>query len=417
MGLAWHPTNANLEAGIDGVIEVRDSETGEATNNIIQVQVKTTSLKWTYDTATDFTYKCDERDIDYWMGGNTPVVLIVLRPDGTEAYWIPIQEWFDSPEKRKDRHVKFDKNDQKFDSGCRDRLLRLALPRDSGLYLPPLPEEDTLISNLLSVEVFPPSIYIAQTDYRKPAEIIEWARSEEIFLPRGWIMSEKSIRSFHDLREPPWDSICERGTVEKFSVDEWSESDDINQAREFSWLLGEALRQDLHHHGVRFSMKDKCYYFSAWNGLHERKLPYQSLKKSTSRIVVTRKDNRESGDLEYLRHDAFRSRFSRFDGTWFLEIVPTYLFTADGRQKYAYADTLLSGMKKLQRQSAVLGQVVMWKALLTSQQSMFDKSTRLLGFGDLLRVTIEKTLNDRDWLSTDQEHEGNVDNGEEWGLF
>ncbi|MHC4075935.1 MAG: DUF4365 domain-containing protein, partial [Planctomycetota bacterium] len=40
MGFTWHPTNASLEAGIDGIIEIRDPETGEVTNNIIQVQVK-----------------------------------------------------------------------------------------------------------------------------------------------------------------------------------------------------------------------------------------------------------------------------------------------------------------------------------------------------------------------------------------
>jgi hypothetical protein len=417
MGLAWHPTNANLEAGIDGVIEVVDPETGEATNNIIQVQVKTTSLKWTYDTATDFTYKCDERDIDYWMGGNTPVVLVVLRPDGSEAYWVPIQEWFNTPEKRKDRHVKFNKIDDLFDTNCRSRLIRLALPKDSGIYLPPLPQEEHLISNLLNITRFPTSIFVAQTNRRKPSEIFEWARSENIFLPSGWIMTEKSIRSFHDLRESPWDGLCERGTVEEFCSDEWADSQDADQAKQFSWLLGEALREDLHHHSVRFSRKEKCYYFSEWEGMRERKFGYKSLQQNTSRTVVNARHNKETGDLQYLRHDAFRGRFLKIEESWFLEIVPTYLFTVDGRNKYVYGDNLLSGLKKLQRQGAVLGQIVMWKALLTQEQSMFDRTPRLLGFGELLQISFEHAINDTDWLNNDPLNEGNEDSGDGWGLF
>ena len=30
MGLPWHPTNAPLDAGIDGFIEIRDPQSGEA---------------------------------------------------------------------------------------------------------------------------------------------------------------------------------------------------------------------------------------------------------------------------------------------------------------------------------------------------------------------------------------------------
>lgn len=65
MGFAWHPTNQALEAGIDGIIEIIDKATGEATNNIIQVQVKTTTKKWSFEDSTTFTYLCKVEDIDY----------------------------------------------------------------------------------------------------------------------------------------------------------------------------------------------------------------------------------------------------------------------------------------------------------------------------------------------------------------
>ena len=41
MGCLWHPTN--LEAGIDGLIEIRDPVSGDVTNCILQVQSKASS--------------------------------------------------------------------------------------------------------------------------------------------------------------------------------------------------------------------------------------------------------------------------------------------------------------------------------------------------------------------------------------
>jgi hypothetical protein len=71
---------------------------------------------------------CDERDLDYWLGGNAPVILIVSRPNSNEAYWIPIKDYFRDPIRQKQRKVLFDKRTDRFDLHCRDRLARLAIP-------------------------------------------------------------------------------------------------------------------------------------------------------------------------------------------------------------------------------------------------------------------------------------------------
>ena len=61
MGFIWHPTNAALEAGIDGIIEIRDPVTGDVTNNIIQVQVKAGKQVWVSAvTISEFCYLCQE---------------------------------------------------------------------------------------------------------------------------------------------------------------------------------------------------------------------------------------------------------------------------------------------------------------------------------------------------------------------
>ena len=200
MGFLWHATNANLDAGIDGFIEIRNPQTGEATSSILQVQVKATTRKWTSETTEEFAYQCDPRDIDYWMQSNTPVILVAVRPAGDEAYWADVKLAFSDPKRRTDRHIRFRKKTQRFDVSAGPALMKLAVPRKIGPYVPATFHPETLVSNLLNVKSFPPTIYVASTEYRKPQDIFDWARHNEIRLPSGWILTEKTIRSIDDLR-------------------------------------------------------------------------------------------------------------------------------------------------------------------------------------------------------------------------
>lgn len=102
MGYLWHPTGG-LEAGIDGMIELRDPTTGAVLNLVVQVQSKATDDTFEGETDSGFFFVCDERDLDYWMNGNAPVILVRSRPKTREAYWTSIKDYFADPAKRKSR--------------------------------------------------------------------------------------------------------------------------------------------------------------------------------------------------------------------------------------------------------------------------------------------------------------------------
>jgi hypothetical protein len=89
MEFIWN--EIHLEAGIDGVIEIRDPVTEEVTNNIIQVQSKATANPFTAEDDKGFDYYCDEKDLEYWLSGNAPVILVRSRPSTREAYWVSIR--------------------------------------------------------------------------------------------------------------------------------------------------------------------------------------------------------------------------------------------------------------------------------------------------------------------------------------
>lgn len=423
MHFTWHPTNAGLEAGIDGIIEICDPETGEATNNIIQVQVKGTTSDWISDTPTTFTYYCNRKDIDYWMQGNTPIILIAVRPDRKEAYWVNIKEFFADPKKRNQTKIVFDKATQKFNTSVALDLIKLAVPKDIGPYLPATEHEETLYSNLLEIKNFPSSIYSASTDYRNPDEIFDWEKEHKTNLPSGWILTDKMLRSVHDIREEPWPQLCDRGSVEQFDICEWSDSDDPDVQREFVRLMNQVLRHDMRIKGLWFSKDEQCFFFPAKRSIdgkpQARSYHYRSLEKYTPREVVSSYQDPDTGEIINFRHCAMKHSFVRIDGRWYLAIVPHYIYTTDGKTPYLYAENLLSGIKRLEHQSAVLGQTTMWKYKLTyiPNKTFFDSGSSdkpMIVFGNFLGFKCERGLDDKSWRKSDILLEEDSDN---WGLF
>lgn len=167
MGFLWYPTGA-IEAGIDGSIEIRDAITGTVRNLIIQVQSKATQNTFTAETAHSFEYLCDERDLEYWLHGNAPVILVVSRPSTDEAYWVAIKDYFSDLSRLKARKIRFDKQRDRFNTHCRAELIRIAAPKESGIYLLPPPQAETLYSNLLKVASFAEHIYMARPITEQP---------------------------------------------------------------------------------------------------------------------------------------------------------------------------------------------------------------------------------------------------------
>lgn len=95
-----------------------------------------------------------------------------------------------------------DKHTQRFDRDAARALLRLAVPRTTGLYLRPAPITELLTTNLLPVIEMPPTVHLAPTaftDYRAAGSAVEaqgWRES-------GWILRDNLVLSFHDLRGSP----------------------------------------------------------------------------------------------------------------------------------------------------------------------------------------------------------------------
>ena len=104
MEYVWRATSI-FDVGIDGDIEIRDPVTGEMTNTIIKVQAKATTNPFQAETDNSFEYNCRQNDLDYWLRGNVPVILVVCRPNTNEAYWVSIRDYFSDLAVQKTRKI------------------------------------------------------------------------------------------------------------------------------------------------------------------------------------------------------------------------------------------------------------------------------------------------------------------------
>jgi hypothetical protein len=258
---------------------------------------------------------------------------------------------------------------------------------------------ERLYSNLLPVETFPHSLFIAVTEHRRLSSLWAEIRRFNPTATGACVLRSGLIIAAHDLREYPWSRVCDTGTVEEFDSIEWAESADLDRRRIFVELLLSRLRNMLYPAGIRFDFQDEAFYFMADPDGVERREAYMSLHRPSSREVVKRYiGDSEPGNVRHYRHSGFKGAFRRFDGQWYLEITPTYLFTFDGFRRLRYHEELLKGIKRIEGNAAVLGQVAMWANILHRISKGEETDAQpLLTFGELLVFDVIGAVDDAAW--------------------
>lgn len=403
MGGRWNASGP-LESGVDGYIELYSPETGHALSLFLLVQSKAVKDEFPGETPQGFEYPCSARDIEYWLKGNAPVLLIVSRPSTREAYWVSLKSYFGDPSRRASRKVRFDKSRDRLTSKSLPDLVEQAAVADAGVHLGPRPKDERLITNLLEIAAFPSFVFTASTPFRFAGDVWKEFERMGVRAPGGWILKNKQIVGFHDLEEAPWSHVCDEGTVEKFDVREWADAADLERTHDFIRMLRRLL-QDKLFPVVRYRDDLDCFIWTAPKSGKTQHAPYGSLKRN-SKIAVFTPYTTKSKDgrlFTTYRHMAFSERFKRFDSTWFLEITPTYVFTRDGRNLDRFHASRLSGIKRLERNRAVLSQVLFWADLLQRERDLFSTRDASLRFGELKSLELPVGIEDEAWLQREPE--------------
>lgn len=359
MGFTFTP-HGPLEAGIDGFLEIRDPNSGRATGQFVAVQVKTTKDgSYPGETSAEFTYLMREDDVAYWRGANVPVIIVLVNLQEKTAYWKSVE----AGQGDGHRQFQFDKCRDIFDKSASDSIATLCVDRGKfGVYFPALNHGEQAHLNLLKVRL-PTNVYVGFSPHATGRDALFSLLKHDDRPPADWVIRARQFMSFRDPRCRPLSEIVDSGTVERLDCQEVAFPDDEADEHAFIDLLRRTLVTQLDG-TLAFEKQHRTFYFPAQPPDIRRTYDYRSLKRHASATVVQvyRKDGK--GPINYVRHHAFRPKFWRVEDEWFMSVTPTYHFTWDGARPDRFASNRLAGKKQRELNSALSGQLAMWKHLL-----------------------------------------------------
>ena len=263
-----------------------------------------------------------------------------------------------------------------------------------------LAERETLYTNLIPLVGYPPTIYVAPATAATYKQA--WAKLREGapgHVPRAWVLYNKHIYSFIDPDDSLLRRIVDRGAIEENPALDWAESPNPERIRLFVQLLRGALTDDLGKKGVWYFRDDDVFAFAGKTDEKERKYKYHGIKRTSTITVVkhyTSVSQADGRSFKQLRHLAFSGRFRQLAGEYYLQINPTYRFTHNGREKDRFHASALSGIKRWDRNRAVLNQTRLWNGVLAARPATRDV-IQLLRFGTALSFDVEQKA-DEDML-------------------
>jgi hypothetical protein len=388
MGHIWRPNPADF--GIDGQVEIVDRDS-HATGKTVSVQIKTTAgTRVPGESEQAFSWTCSAKDLQYWLGASEPVLLVIVRLDQQRAWWKRLDTWFADARRRKSRVVTFDKVDDLLGPGCEHQIAAVATPVEDPL--PLVRSSETLTTNLLAIKGFAPVIYWSETEIADRQEA--WAAmTAGGHYESGFILSGGRVYSFVPLTGA-LGPLC-KGSSASLPTSDWAESEDPDVRRNFVSLLNFTVRA-MHYKELRFHQEKHYVFHVATSDLKPRKM---KVGRGSGRTVFEIYRDAEN-KVRYCRHYAAFLTFRQWDGSWYLEITPTYHFTRDGERESLFSSDQLAKIKRFERNAAVKGHIEHWAQFLAQAQSdtLFDAGDRRIQFTQLATVTVDASLDERAWI-------------------
>lgn len=414
MGHLWHPT-VGVDSGIDGEIELRDPGTREVRNVRIGVQSKATASKWERETARSFSYRPRPKDVAYWLSSNQPVLLVCARPSSNEAYWRSMQEWVRDPIERASGRVRFDKERDRFDASAAAQLFDLkASPQDRVEPPGPAPEPEELLTNLMPIRWRADQLWSVAITENDPVTLFQPAWDAGIRHDAN-VVRQGRVWSFTPFA-PSFIATIGGAELSGEPLGPSVESDNTDRTNLIRQLIVRTIAS--RHSELRWHGQKRVLYFA-------RRQEQQDVKyvwgPGAGRAVVSAQFSKaEDAHFMGYRHDAAELAVRKTAAGWVLQVIPTYLFTWDGRQLSGHHDAALAGIKKIERHKAVSLGLRMWEHMLHDPEPTLEDQTGRPDFevGELLRVDVSRGIDEKAWerLSDEEalEAEGTLLTSEQW---
>lgn len=222
-------------------------------------------------------------------------------------------------------------------------------------------------SNLLEIVKLPDIIWHVETNVQKPREILE--STERNWVP-PFLLHDGRLFTFYDLSvsENQLSTQINIDSVEKMEAEEFIEN--YGEPR-LVWLLNECFYRHLKSRGLCVDRYRKRAYFPQIHN-RARTVKYQARVRQATRTVVKKRKR-------YWEHQSFWFKFENFERTWTLLMLPSYVFTTDGKYDLLEGDVvnrLSTARQSRDYNNVVHNDLVFWTWVLSDgQQSTFLLNT------------------------------------------
>jgi hypothetical protein len=280
-------------------------------------------------------------------------------------------------------------------------------------------EEEPLFPNLFAVEV-PEAMNTAKVIRKRG-----WPKFHEMVAdawkatggtgdpPVGYWTEEGVLHTFEDLNDPVWKELFRRKALTPYvpkKTAEWSQSPVLGDSSKFIKLLNRTLEQHCMNgqfqYRLRYAKAMKCFLFQVDPEVRIGHLRTQALKIEGTRMVFKAIPDKKSDDpkaIQHWQHEAFRYRFYRFGGIWYLVITPFWAFTGDGMTSPSrWQKTSSSNMRKPERNRAVLGHVMFWASVLCREPDLIRTNDKIRIHRPVALAT-KPAIRDSDWVKISNE--------------
>lgn len=222
-------------------------------------------------------------------------------------------------------------------------------------------------SNLLEVVSLPDVVWHAGTEARKAKEV--WGKTGANWLPPFMLYSGRlfTFDNLSTLANPLY-AVIDANDIGKMTLEEFT---DVYGEQRFVWLLNTCFHKHLDARGLCVDKDRKRAYFPRTDE-DPRKIKYHARSRLATRTVVKRKNR-------YWEHKSFWFRFERFGDVWALVLLPSYVFTTDGKKALLQGDLVNKFSSKRQSHdynNIVHNDLVFWTSVLSAgRQGSFVLNT------------------------------------------
>lgn len=196
-------------------------------------------------------------------------------------------------------------------------------------------------------------------------------QQSKIAYSADYVLYEKKILTFRNLHNSSerLRDIIDLGTITVITPDEFIGMN-LDRENVFKRLLSASLTEDLRRRKIEWIHSEKLFRFRMtasppkplkvqWKSKVGRSV-VAGVKSKSNETKVTDDDGiermRKGKHYTSFRHLAFGITFNRFGEKWYMAIKPDWSFTspADGYRSSSFADVYAAGLKKLEKNKAVL---------------------------------------------------------------